>query len=141
MRETYRRYDHTNNTNNNEQSLGDLFADLSARASLLVRQEVQLAKAEMSQKAAEGGKNIALVVTGAVLANVALLALVASLILGLSFFMEAWLAALLVGLGVGIIAALLAWSGIQALRSMEPLPEQTLQTLREDKEWLTHQVS
>jgi hypothetical protein len=133
MRETYRRYDYTNN---NEQSLGDLFADLSARASLLVRQEIELAKAEMSQKATEAGKHVALIVLGATLANAALLSLVAALVLGLSYFMEAWLAALLVGLGVGIIAALMAWSGIQALRSIEPLPEQTL-----DKEWLTHQVS
>jgi uncharacterized membrane protein YqjE len=138
MRETYRRYDYTNN---HEQSLGDLFADLSARASLLVRQEIDLAKAEMSQKAAEAGKHVALIVLGVTLANAALLSLVAALVLGLSNFMEAWLAALLVGLGVGIIAALMAWSGIQALRSMEPLPEQTLETLREDKEWLTHQVS
>lgn len=134
-------YTNTGNTVRNERSLGDLFGDLSARAGLLVRQEMQLAKVEMKQKATAASRNIALVVAGAVLGNAALLALIAALIVGLANFMDAWLAALLVGVVLAIIAGILAATGIQALRTMDPAPERTIETLREDREWLTRQMS
>lgn len=134
-------YRNTTTTARDERSLGDLFGDLSTRASLLVRQEMQLAKVEMKQKAAAASKDISLIVAGAVLGNAALLALVAALIVGLANYMDAWLAALLVGAVLAIIAGILAYTGIQALRAMDPAPEGTIETLREDKEWLTRQMN
>jgi uncharacterized membrane protein YqjE len=124
-----------------QRSLSDLFADLSQKAGLLVRQEVQLAKVEMREKATEYGREIAWIAIGAVLANAALLALVAAVILGLSEFMEPWLAALLVAGAVAIIAALLVGKGLSALKEMNPVPERTVATIKEDKEWLAQQLS
>jgi hypothetical protein len=124
-----------------EQSIGELFSELSQQASKLVRQEVQLVKAEMTQKARKATRQIALIAIGAVLANAALLSIVAFLVLLLAQWMDAWLAALLVGILVGGAAALLAMKGINELKEMTPAPERTLQTLREDKEWLAQQMS
>lgn len=122
-------------------SLGDLISDLTQNASVLARQEVQLAKVEMQQKVDEAKGNVAAIAAGAALANAALLALVAAAVFGLGLFMDMWLAALIVGAVVGIIAGLLIWRGIAALKEMTPVPEQTLATLEEDKEWLSRQLN
>jgi uncharacterized membrane protein YqjE len=124
-----------------ERTLGDLFSDLSQKASLLVRQEVQLAKVEMKEKATEASKEVALIAVGIFLGNAALLSLAAALIVGLSHFMEGWLAALLVGLVLAVVAGILVAQGVQSLREMNALPQQTITTLQEDKEWLKRQMS
>lgn len=124
-----------------ERSLGDLFGDLSQKASLLVRQEIQLAKVEMKQKATKASKELILIIVGAVLGNIALMALVAALIIGLGNVMDPWLAAFLVGGLLAIVAAILAVAGIQGLREMTPAPERTLATIEEDKEWLKQQMA
>jgi uncharacterized membrane protein YqjE len=124
-----------------ERTLGDLFSDLSQKASLLVRQEVQLAKVEMKEKATEASKEVALIAVGIFLGNAALLSLAAALIVGLSHFMEGWMAALLVGLVLAVVAGLLVAQGVQSLREMNALPQQTITTLQEDKEWLKRQMS
>jgi hypothetical protein len=122
-------------------SLGDLFSDLTQNASLLARQEVQLAKVEMQEKAKEAGGEIAIIGAGAALGNAALLALTAAAVLGLSLYMSPWLAALVVALVLGVIAGLLIWQGISGLKEMNVVPEQTVATLKEDKEWLSRQMN
>lgn len=124
-----------------DRSLGDLFGDLSQKASTLVRQEVQLAKVEMKQKATEASTEVATIAVGGLIANAALLAFTGALILGLAEFMAPWLAALIVSLGFALVASLLVAKGVKALREIDPLPEQTITTLKEDKEWLTQHLS
>jgi hypothetical protein len=124
-----------------DRSLGDLFGELSQKASTLVRQEVQLAKVEMKQKATEASVEIATITVGGFIANAALLAFTAALVLGLAEFMAPWLAALIVSLGLALVAGLLIAKGVKALREMDPVPEQTVTTLKEDKEWLTRQLN
>lgn len=124
-----------------EPTLGDLFSDLSSDASLLVRQEVQLAKSEMTQKAAKAGREIAVIAIGGVLGNAALLILLSALVLFLEAWMSLWLSALLVGVVVAVLAGILAWTGIQALKEMNMAPSQTVASLQEDKEWLAQQMN
>jgi hypothetical protein len=132
---------HRQANTSDQRSLGELFADLSQKASLLAWQEIQLAKIEMKQKAIEASGEIGIIVVGGFLANAALLALVAALILGLAEFMAIWQAAFIVGIGVALIATLLIWKGVTALKKMNPVPEQTVMTLKEDKVWLTRQMN
>jgi uncharacterized membrane protein YqjE len=124
-----------------DRSLGDLFGDLSQKASLLIRQEIRLANVEMKQKASKASKELALIIVGAVLANAALLALVAAVIIGLAEVVEPWLAALIVAVLLAIIAGIMAYAGIQNLRQMSPAPERTMATIEEDKEWLKQQLA
>lgn len=134
--DTNARYSHAQE----EPGLGELFSTLSSQASVLFRQELQLAQAEMTKKATLAGKNAAIVVLGGVLAHAALLTLVAMLVIALSQVMETWLAALIVGVGLAIVAALLIQQGINMLKTIDPAPRQTIETMKENKEWLTQQI-
>lgn len=134
--ETNTRY----STEQEQPSLGDLFSNLSTQASLLFRQEVQLAQAEMTRKATRAGQNAAYMILGAVVAQAAFLTLIAALVLALSNVMDAWLAALLVGIVLAIVAALMVRFGLNKLKEIDPAPRQTIQTMRENKEWLTQQI-
>lgn len=129
-----------NSTGRSEPGLGELFSTLSSQVSQLFRQEVQLAQAEMSRKASKAGRNAAFVALSAVIGQAAMLAIVAAVILALAQVMDAWLAAFLVGIVLTIVAALLGQYGISKLKSMDPAPRQTIETMKENKEWLTRQV-
>ena len=120
-----------------DKSLGELFADLTRESSQLVRQEVALAKAEMSQKAASVGKDVGFVAAGGFLAYAAFLTLVAALVLLVATFMPAWAAALIVALVLGGVGAVLAMTGLKGLKKVNPLPQQTIETLKDDVQALT----
>jgi hypothetical protein len=125
-----------------EPSLGELFADLARNTSTLVRQEVELAKTEMSQKAARVGKDVAFLAIGGAVLYAGFLALLAALIVGLGQLgLPWWLAALLVGLVVAAVGGFLIQQGLTALRREDLTPRQTIATLKEDAEWAKEQTS
>ena len=123
-----------------EPSLSDLLSQLSDQATTLIRQEIRLAETEMTRKATKAGKNAAFIAGGAMLGMTAFYAIVAALILALSQVMDAWLAALLVSIVLAIGAALLIQYGLSKLKEIDPAPRRTIQTMRENKEWLSEQV-
>jgi VIT1/CCC1 family predicted Fe2+/Mn2+ transporter len=123
-----------------ETSLGDLFSRLSEQAGVLIRQEIQLAQTEMTRKATKAGRNAAFIALGAVIALGAFFSVIAALILVLAQVMEAWLAALIVAVVLAIAAALLVQYGISKLKQIDPAPRRTIETMRENKEWLTQQI-
>jgi O-antigen ligase len=108
---------------------------------MLVRQEVHLAKAELTEKVTKAGRDVALIAGGGLLAYTGVLALVAALILVLANWMAPWLAALLVGLVFVGIAAILIVTGLNDLKEINPTPQRTVATIKEDKEWLTRQLN
>jgi hypothetical protein len=118
-----------------ERSLGELFADLLEEIRTLVRQEMELAKAEMSQKAAVAGRSVAYIAVGGAAAYAGFLAIVASIVLGVSRVISLGWSALLVGIVVAVIGGFFAMKGINNLRRMEISPRQTIETLKENKEW------
>lgn len=124
-----------------ERSLGELFSDLARETSTLVRQEVELAKTEMTQKATKVGKDIGFLVVGGAVAYAGFLALVAAVAIGLGQLgMPWWLATLLVALLVGGVGALLVMKGLNALKQASLAPERTMATLKEDVEWAKAQT-
>jgi len=124
-----------------ERSLGDLFSELAADTGTLVRQEVALAQTELTQKAASVGKNVGFLVVGGAVGYAALLAILAAVVIGLANFVPAWAAALIVGAAVGIVAFVLVSSALKALQKTDLTPRQTVESLKEDAEWLKNQVS
>ena len=119
-----------------ERPIGDLVKQLASQTSTLVRQEIDLAKAEMSEKASIAGKGAGLLGGAAVTGLLAGGALTACLILVLSEAMDAWLAALIVAVVMGIVAAALGLAGRNKVREATPaVPEQTVETVKEDVEW------
>ncbi len=129
------------NEEGKDRSIAELITRLSREAATLVRKEVQLAKAEMSQKASRVGKNVGFLVVGGVVAYTGLLALVAAVILVLGLVIPYWLSAAIVGLVIAAIGAVLVVKGANTLRQEEPTPRETVETLQEDKEWLRDQTN
>jgi len=120
--------------------LGDLFGDLATEMSNLVRQEVALARIEVSQKAKYVGKNVGYLVVGGAVAHAAMLAVIAALIMLLAKVMPNWGATLLVGILVAGIAWLLIGKALAALQRTEITPRETVETLKEDATWMKEQI-
>src|SRR6185437_4396962 len=116
---------------------------LSTDLGELVRHEIELFRVEMTAKAKDAGAGITLVSSATVAALFALAALTTTVILALALVMPAWLAALIVTVAYGIAAAVMAASGKKKLEeAAPPVPEQTIDTIREDVEWAkTHKTS
>jgi len=123
-----------------DRSIGELITRLSRETVTLIRKEIQLAKAEMSQKASRVGKNVGFLVVGGVVAYTGLLALVAALILALGLVIPYWLSAAIVGLVIVAIGSILVVKGLNTLRQEDPTPRETVETLQEDREWLRDQT-
>lgn len=123
-----------------ERSIGELFAELANETTTLVRQEILLAKTEMTEKATGAARDIGMIGAGGALAYAGLLALIAALIAGLGSFMPVWLSALIVGVVVIGVGYALIQRGLTAIKRISPMPQQTVQTLKEDKEWAKEQT-
>jgi hypothetical protein len=131
-----------------ERSFGELLREVTNDISALFRKEVELAKTELSEKAAEAGKNVgAIAVGGAVLfaGALALLAAAVNLVGWLiaqitSTEIAVWLAPLLVGLVLAFVGYSMVTKAIAALRTISLAPEKTTQTLQENKEWLKEKI-
>ncbi|HEY0316817.1 MAG TPA: phage holin family protein [Solirubrobacterales bacterium] len=117
-------------------STGELLKHLSEQTTELIRKEIELAKAELSQKGKVAGAGAGLLGGAAALGLLAAGALTAFIVLLLSEAMDAWLAALIVSVIYAAIAAALALAGRERVRAgMPPAPEQTVESVKEDVQW------
>ncbi len=128
-------------TRNNERSLGELFSELTKETTTLVRQEFALARTEMTQKAKTYGRDAGLATAGAVVLYTGFLALVATVIIALAYALPLWLSALIVTVVLLGIGAALAYMGIEQMRKTKPVPERTIDTLKEDAAWIKEQTT
>ncbi len=123
-----------------DRSIGEIITQLSQDTAEVVRREVRLAEAEMTQKAYRAGKNAGFVAAGGALAYAGLLAVVAGIIMLFARTRRPWFSAFLVGLSVAGAGSLLALKGIDALRQEGVVPQETVETLEENREWLKDQT-
>jgi hypothetical protein len=118
-----------------ELSVPELMRQLSDQTATLVRQELELAKAELTVKGKHVGIGAGMFGAAGVFGLYALGAFTAAVILALSLAMTGWLAALIVTAVYGAVAGALALSGKSNVkRGVPPVPEQTVETVREDVE-------
>ena len=130
--------------NDGQRKLGTLLRDLAEGSATLIRSEVKLARLEFGGVLSEVGKGTALVAAGGVLALLGSLAFFTGLILltGDQWLRDNyWLAALIVFAIAGGLAAWLARRGAALLSPRRLVPDQTVATLKEDKEWLKRQLT
>ncbi len=124
-----------------ERSLPELFGELAGEMSIMVRQEVDLAKTEVTQKARQVAKDIGFMVAGGAMAYAGFLVLLAAVAIGLGQLgLPWWLAALIVALVVLVVGGLLVQSGLKGLKQQDLKPTRTIESLREDKEWAKAQT-
>jgi hypothetical protein len=119
-----------------ERPVGELLKQLASETTTLVRQELDLAKAEVRQKGRQAGPGFGLIGGAGAIALGAFGALTAFFILVLEGALPNWLAALIVAVVYGAIAAFLYMRGKEKVEDAgSPVPEQTIETLKEDVEW------
>jgi hypothetical protein len=124
-----------------DRSLGELLKRLSQETATLVRQELELAKAEVTQKGKVAGAGAGLLGAAGVIGLAALGAFTALLILVLDLFLPAWVAALIVTAIFGAVAGFLAMKGKGKIQEAKPpVPEQTVETVKEDVQWAKTQA-
>lgn len=125
---------------NSEPTLGDLFSSLTEDLSTLIRKEVDLARTETTEKVTHATRSVVSIVAGGLIAYAGLIALIIAVIVGLSGFMPLWLSALIVGIVVIVIGAIMISSGRSSLANMSVMPEKTVESMKENTEWAKEQV-
>jgi len=125
---------------NEEQSLGELFSSLARDTGTLVRQEVELARIEMTQKATTAAKQGAYIGIGGAVAYVGLIVLAFAVVYLLAELIPLWVAALIVAVVFVGIGYALIQKGLTTLRTTSLKPQETIETLKEDAAWVKDQV-
>lgn len=122
-----------------EQPIGELLKQLATETTTLVRQELDLAKAEMREKAGKAGPGFGMIGAAGGVALLALGALTAFFVLALDGAVPNWLAALIVAIAYGAVATVLYMRGKERVDDAgSPAPRQTIETVKEDVEWAKH---
>jgi uncharacterized membrane protein YqjE len=125
-----------------EPTMGQLITSLSEDFSSLVRKEIKLAKVETMETVSEASRNLVMLAAGGLVAYAGFLALLGGLAVLIGAAIDNyWLAALLVGLVVLGIGAILLSSGRAGLKRVSLAPEKTIETLKDDARWVKEQVS
>ncbi len=119
-----------------DRPVGELLRELSEQTTTLVRQELELAKLELTEKGKRAGIGAGMFGGAGVVALYGVGALTACLILALATAMTGWLAALIVAVVYGGVAAVLALSGkTKVQQAVPPVPEQATESVKEDVRW------
>lgn len=124
-----------------EQSMGELFKQLSDELSTLVRQELKLAQAEMTEKGKKAGLGAGMFGAAGIVGLLALLTLTACLVAALATGLAVWLAALIVTVVYAALAAGIALIGKRRVSEATPaVPEETIESVKEDVQWAKTQL-
>jgi uncharacterized membrane protein YqjE len=129
-------------TDQQQRPTGELVKELSTQVSTLVRQELELAKVELTAKGRQAGIGAGMFGGAGVFALYGVGALVATAILALATAVDGWLAALIVAVVLFAVAGVLALLGkARAKRAVPPVPEQTVETVKEDVRYTKEHVA
>jgi uncharacterized membrane protein YqjE len=131
------------NRNNDlrEHGTGELLKELSDHTTTLVRKEIELAKAELGEKGKKAGQGAGMFGGAGLVGVFAFGALTTCIIVALDSAMELWLAALIVAVVYGAIAAVLALQGRNKVQEAgPPVPEQATDSVKEDVQWAKTQA-
>jgi len=123
-----------------DQSLGELFGTLTSDLSELVRSEMELARVEIREEAAKAGRAAGLLGAGGLIAYLGLGLMAMAAAWGLAEVVDAGWAFLIVGLVIAAIGVVVLMKGRDRLREVRPVPEETVETLKEDARWARAQL-
>jgi hypothetical protein len=124
-----------------EPSLGELLTDLGDEVSTLFRQEVALAKVEITRDVTQIGRASGMLAAGAFLGVVTVLLVAWTIAWGLAELVPVWVGFLITAVLFGAVAAGLIMVGRKRIREVDPKPATTIETLQEDKQWISDRMS
>jgi hypothetical protein len=117
-------------------SIGELIGEISDDLSKLFRQEVELAKVELKQEASKAGKAAGMLGAAGFAGYMTILLLSFALVYALANVMDHGWAFLIVAVIWGIVGAVLFANGRKKVKDVSPMPNRTVETLKEDAKWL-----
>lgn len=123
-----------------QQSVGQLVGQVTSDLSTLMRQEIELARAEITAEAKKAGKGVGLLGAAGFVGYLAAIFASLTIMFLLDLIMPLWAAALIVTALYGLIAFVLQSSGRKQLKTIDPKPRQTVETLKEDVQWAKDQT-
>lgn len=123
-----------------QRSVGELLSDLAHETTTLVRQEVELAKTEMSEKATALGKDLAAIAVGGAILYAGVLVLLAAATIGLAYAIGPFWSALVVGALVTIIGGAMIATGLKKMKEQSLSPDKTKESIKETKTWAREQM-
>ena len=123
-----------------ERSISTVLEDIVANVQGIIRSEVRLAKTEIREEAAKAGKGAGTLGAGAVVSLFALGFLFLAGLRGLEIVVAPWQAALIMMVVAGTAAAIVIKTGIKRIKSVDPKPEKTIHTIKENLEWVKHHI-
>ena len=124
----------------NGRSIAELLQNIIADVQEIVRSEFRLAKAEIQQETAKVARSGIPLIVGLLLGLYALGFILLAAVHALSIVVDAWLAALIVGFGVGVISLILISVGRNRLKGVKVVPGKTIGTVKENMQWAKHQI-
>lgn len=124
----------------NEPSVGELLGSLANTTASLVKQEVHLASTELAQKTSDAARAVGMIALGGAVLQVGIIVLAFALVAGLGAVIPMWLSAVVLGAAVTLGGGTVFTLGLGAIRRLDPVPRQTLQTLKDDAVWAKEQL-
>lgn len=122
-------------------SLGDLVTGVTNDLATLMRQEIQLARAETMEKVSQTTRSVVWIAAGGMVAYAGAIGLLIAVIVGLAAFIPLWASAAIVGLVVIVVGYVLIENGRNQLKNMSAMPEKTIASLQEDAALVKEKVS
>ena len=119
-----------------ERPLRDVFADILGNVQEIVRSEVRLAKAELREEASQAVFSMLPIIAGTVAGVLAVLFVLWTIAYAVALVWPLWAATLVVAAVLAVVATGLLMIGVSHLKRVEVTPEQTLETMKENLEWI-----
>ena len=127
-------------TGESSRSIADVLQDILANVQTIIRSEVRLAKAEVTEEAAKAGRAGAMMAGGAVAALFTIWLLLLTIVYALATVMPIWGAALILFAVMGAVTAILLVAGKKRFKTVHATPEKTVETMKENVEWVKSQT-
>ncbi len=123
-----------------QRTFPEVLQDIAGNLQEIIRSEFRLAKTEIKEEAARAAKPVASFGAGLALGFYGVGFLLLAAVYGLSTVMAGWMAALLVGAVLAVVAAAILTSSGKQLKRVNPVPDKTIRSLEENVQWAKHQV-
>jgi MFS family permease len=127
-------------TTQNGRSVPEVLQDIVGNIEEIIRSEFRLAKAEVREETSKAAPPLKMIVIGAGIGFYALGFLLFTLVMGLATMVATWLAALIVGAVLGLIALVLITTASKRLKQVNTVPERTIETMKENVQWAKNQI-
>jgi uncharacterized membrane protein YqjE len=125
---------------NEDRKFSNIVEDIIGNVQTIIRSEVRLAKTEVQEESIKAGKAAGIAISGALLALYAIGFLLLACIYVLEIAIAPWLATLIVTVVVGAIAAVLIGIGMKRVKRVDPRPDKTIRSIKENLEWAKNQA-